>query len=70
MWNIKAYSEPRQSSTLELFSKLAIGFHLLTIFPRKPISDVWLNSEYISEINQTFINKNWLYTEAATGGIL
>lgn len=30
----------------------------------------WLNSEYISEINQTFINKNWLYTEAATGGIL
>ena len=44
-----AYSEPSQTSKMELFSKIVNGGKLLAIFPKSSILDVWQGSEYAFE---------------------
>ena len=44
----EAYSEPYQTSKIELFSKIVDSFHLLTIFSKSFILDAWQVSEYAS----------------------
>ena len=43
----KAYSEPYQRSTMELFGKIVNGFKLLTIFPKSSIVDVKQGLKYV-----------------------
>ena len=46
----EAYSEACQTSKVELFAKLVTGFQPLNVFRKCSILDVWLSSEYASEI--------------------
>ena len=46
--NSEAYSEPCQTSKVEIFAKIVNGFCQLTIFSKRSILDVWQGSEYAS----------------------
>ena len=43
----EAYTEPCQTSRIELFAKRVNGLKPLTIFAKSSILDVWQGSEYI-----------------------
>ena len=45
----EAYSEPSQTSKMELFARIIKGFQLLTIFIKSSILDIRLGFEYASE---------------------
>ena len=47
--NSRAYSEPSQTSTMELFGKIVKDFQLLTILIKISILDIRLGFEYVSE---------------------
>ena len=47
--NSEAYSEPCQTSKMEVFAKIVNGFSFLTIFLKLSILDVWQDSEFASE---------------------
>ena len=57
-WELKAHSEPCQTSKMECFAKIVYGFYfckrvrlrwkLLTIFARRFIFDGWYSPEYVS----------------------
>ena len=42
-----AYSEPRQISKMEFFSRIVHVFQIVTVFAKDSISDVRLGSEYV-----------------------
>ena len=44
--NSEAYSEPCQTSKMEVFTKIVNGFSFLTIFAKSSILDVWQDSEF------------------------
>ena len=46
--NSRAYSEPSQTSTMELFGKIVKDFQLLTILIKISILDIRLGFEYVS----------------------
>ena len=46
--SLKAYSEPSQTTKMELFAKIVKGFKPLTIFAINLILNVRLDSEYTS----------------------
>ena len=52
------YSEPRQISKMELFSRIVHVFQSLTIFAKDSISDVRLGSEYISALYEYISSLN------------
>ena len=43
----EAFSEPSQTSKMELFTKILSGFQILTIFEESSISEVWMGSECV-----------------------
>ena len=43
----KGYSEPNQSSKIELFAKIVNGFQILTIFVKRSILEVLLSFECV-----------------------
>ena len=45
----EAYSEPCQTSKMERFEKIVNSFHLLTVFAKRFIVDVWQSFKYASE---------------------
>ena len=45
----EVYSEPSQTSTMELFAKIVKGFQVLTIFLKSSILDIRLGFQYGSE---------------------
>ena len=47
----ESYSEPIQTSKMELFGKIVNGFSPLTIFAKSYILDVWLGSENASAVD-------------------
>ena len=54
--NPEAYSEPCQTSKMELFAKIVNGFSYLNIFAKSSISDVSQNSEFASEASNDLHN--------------
>ena len=44
-----AYSDPFQTSEMEIFVEIVNGYLLLTIFAKSFILDVWQGSEYASK---------------------
>ena len=45
----EAYSEPRQTSKMELLANIVYGLEQsLTVFEKSSIPDVWMGSEYAS----------------------
>ena len=44
----EAYSEPRETSKIELSVKTVYGFKPLTIFVKSSVWDIWFGSEYTS----------------------
>ena len=42
------YSKPSQTSKMERFAKIVNVIHLLAIFAKSSILDVWLGSEWAS----------------------
>ena len=62
----EAYSEPSQTSKIELFEKVVNGFQPLTIFEKSSILDVWQGSEYASGNNQKYFEINF-YGKAGRG---
>ena len=55
--NSEAYSEPCQTSKIEVFAQIVNGFWFLTIFAKSPILDVWSDSEFASEASYNFAEK-------------
>ena len=55
--NSEAYSEPCQTSKMEVFTKIVNGFSFLTIFAKSSILDVWQDSEFASEANNDLRKK-------------
>ena len=53
----EAYSEPFQSSKIQVFTNIVIGFSLLTIFAKSSILDVWQDSEFTSETSNNLPKK-------------
>ena len=51
------YSEPFQTSKMDVFSKTENGFLFLTVFAKSSILDVWLYSEFASEANKDMRKK-------------
>ena len=50
--NEEAYSVRTRTFKMELFAQIVKSFQLLTLFVKKSILDVWLDSEYPSENNK------------------
>ena len=50
-WSLHAYSEASRTSKMELIAKIVNGWKPLTVFAKRFILDVWLGSEYASEVN-------------------
>ena len=46
-WATEAYSDPCQTSKMELLVKIFNGIQLLTVFAKSSFLDVWQGSEYI-----------------------
>ena len=55
--NSEAYSEPCQTSKMEVFTKIVNGFSFLTIFAKSSILDVWQDSEFASKASYDFAEK-------------
>ena len=55
--NSEAYSEPCQTSKMEVFAKIMNGFSFLTIFAKSCILDVWQDSEFVSEASKDLQKK-------------
>ena len=55
--NSKAYTEPFQTSKMEVFAKIVNGFLFLTIFAKSSILDVWQDFEFASEANNDLRKK-------------
>ena len=53
----EAYSEPFQTSKIQVFTNIVIGFSLLTIFAKSSILDVWQDSEFTSETSNNLPKK-------------
>ena len=51
--NSEVYSEPCQTSKMELFAKKVNSFVSLTSFAKRFIQDVWQGSKYISESDES-----------------
>ena len=45
----EAYSEPCQTSKMEVFAKIVNSFSFFTIFAKFSILDIWQDSEFVSE---------------------
>ena len=63
--NLEAYSEPSQTSKLEVFAKIVNGFSFLTIFAKSSIVDIWKDSEFASEASIDLRKK--LHVSCVTG---
>ena len=55
--NSEAYSEPFQTSKMEVFAQLVNGIWLLTIFAKRPILNVWQHCKFASEASNNFAEK-------------
>ena len=56
-WNWEAYSEPCQTSKIEVFAKTVNRLSFLTIFAKSSILDAWQDSEFASEANNDLRKK-------------
>ena len=54
--NSEAYSEPCQTSKMEVFGKIVNGFSFLIIFGKSSILDVFQDSEFASEASHDLWN--------------
>ena len=52
--NAKSYSEPRQTSNNEIFTKMVNGFQPLTIFAKSSIFDVWIHLRLLSNFRNDY----------------
>ena len=60
----ESYSEPGQTSKMNIFAKIVNGYELFTIFVKDSIVDVWQWSEYITDSSSGKIEKiPWKYSE-------
>ena len=50
--NSEGYSEPCQTSKMDVFAKIVNGFSSLTIFAESSVLDVWQESEFASEASK------------------
>ena len=55
----KAFSEPSQTSKMELFEKIVNDFQFLTIFPKSFLLDLWLASGYVFAAKGNKISKGF-----------
>ena len=55
----KEFSEPSQTSKMELFEKIVNDFQFLTIFPKSFILDLWLASGYVFAAKGNKISKGF-----------
>ena len=53
----EAYTEPCQTSKMEVFAKMVNGFSFLSIFAKIFILDVWEDSEFASESSNDLAEK-------------
>ena len=59
--NLETYSEPSQTSEMEIFAITVNHFKPLTIFGKSSILDVWLGSEYASAIKKpSLMRTTWI----------
>ena len=58
--NQEGYSELIRTSKMELFPKKVHGFHLLIVFAKSAVLDVWLDFKYSSGTVNHFRNFNWV----------
>ena len=65
--NSEVYSEPCQTSRMELFAKIVNGFSFLTIFTKISIINVWQDSEVASETSSNLQKKLHLRCLAGFG---
>ena len=56
---VQVYSEPCQTSKMEFFAKMIDGFHLLTIFAKKPILDSKFNIAYSLREKYPYLEFFW-----------
>ena len=63
--NSEAYSEPCQTSKMEVFEKITNGFSFLVIFAKSSILDVWQDSEFASKASNNSRRK--LHQSCLTG---
>ena len=49
---VDVYSEPTQTSTMQLFAKIIIGFQLFTTFLKSSMLDIRLGFGYASEYSE------------------
>ena len=49
-WNAELHAEPTKILKMEFFAKIVNHWKLLIIFTKSSVLDVWVGSEYISEL--------------------